>query len=209
MLTRLALLWLALLLPWTLSGAIGGPIGLLPHAVFHPLYIGFLLLSVWAAWALRAATGHRGVRVLALLVAVMSVLAIVGQTGEEVVVIAHGGLDAPDSLMEDPVHFAWAAAGEGGLFFGLFLMTALSVIAGVGLLRHADRRGWAALACGVASVIDFVLLFGGMTVPPPGILTLVAAVVLLVVARTTRAQLTALDIAGPLHRQPASVIVAL
>lgn len=209
MLTRLCLLWLSLLVPWVLSGVIGGPIGLLPHAVFHPVYIAFLVVSVLAAWALRRASGRRSVRALAVVVAAMSAAAIIGQAGEEVVVVAHGGLDAPDSLMQDPVHFAWAIAGEGGLFFGLFAMTVLSAVAGIILLRAGDRRGWAVLACGIASMVDFLLLFGSWTALPAGLVTLLAVLVLGFVAGSTRTQPSVLDaVEEGLHGHPGSAIVA-
>ena len=46
MLVRLALVWLSVIVPYTLAGATGGPTGLLPHVLFHPVYIAFLLTTI-------------------------------------------------------------------------------------------------------------------------------------------------------------------
>ncbi|MET0734174.1 MAG: hypothetical protein ABWY55_00800, partial [Microbacterium sp.] len=107
MLIRLSLLWLSMVVPATFAVAIGGPVGLLPHVVFHPIYIAFLCASIALALWLRRGTTHRGIRVLALLVAAFSAIAIVGQVGEEFVVVSHGGMHAPDELLEEADHLSW------------------------------------------------------------------------------------------------------
>jgi len=224
MLVRLALVWLSMVVPAFAAVAIGGPVGLLPHVVFHPIYLACLVVTIVLAWRLRASTAHRGIRVLAAVVAVTSAIAFVGQAGEEAVVIAHGGMDAPDHLLEEADHLGWAIVGMlGGLFPSMFAISALSVVAGVSLLRSGrrgdaeasrardpgDARGWAALAPGVVYVADFALAVAGVRFSQMYGLTLCATIALLAVAVVTRSRPCALDRARePLPAASASAILA-
>lgn len=144
MLIRLALLWLSMTVPATLAVAIGGPVGLLPHVVFHPVYVILLIVTILLALRLRRWLALRSARVLAMIVAVTSLIAIVGQVGEEVIVLQHGGMAAPDHLLEEPSHLGWAIVGMlGGLFPANFAAGALS---GLYLKIGATDRTTAALA---------------------------------------------------------------
>lgn len=209
MLHRLSLLWLSLVVPGTIAVALGGPVGLLPHAVFHPLYIATLVVAIVAAVALRRSTRHRGIRVLSLVAAALCAVAIVGQLGEEVVVFLHGGLHAPDELMTEGDHFAWAMAGEGGIFLALFTAVAIGIVAGVALLRAHDRRGWIALLPSAAYVVDLGLSIAGLFWSALNLTTLCAAIALLTVALATRERATRWDaVTRPLRSASASAIVA-
>jgi hypothetical protein len=196
MLIRLSLLWLSMVVPATLAVGIGGPVGLLPHAVFHPIYIAFLGTTIGLALWLRRGTTHRGIRVLALLVAGFSAVAIIGQLGEEIVVFGHGGMHAPDELLEEADHLSWAIVGMlGGLFPSMFVVTALSIVAGVFLLRRGDGRGWMALLPGALYVVDFVLAVAGFLFAQMYTTTLIGTVILTIVAVVTRDRPSALDTA--------------
>lgn len=209
MLVRLATLWLWLLVPGAVAVGIGGPTGLLPHAVFHPLYIATLAGVVVAAFRFRVATARRSLRVLAVLVAAMAAVAVIGQTGEEIVVFRHGGLDAPDSLMHEADHLSWAMAGLGGIFFAQFLAVALSIVGGVALLRHGDRRGWAPLAVAGLYVADFAGSLAGLLWSGMWLSALLGVGGLCVVALRTRRTPTVLDLTGPgLPRAAAPAILA-
>lgn len=194
MLVRLALVWLSVIVPYTLAGAIGGPTGLLPHVVFHPIYIAFLLATIVLLIRLRGATRHRGIRVLSVVAAVASAIAIAGQIGEEITVVANGGMHAPDSMLEQSDHLTWAIISVlGGLFPSLLALAALSIVAGITLLRGKDWRGWAALAPGVLYIADFVLSIAGLRVSQLSIPTFGGVIVLAAVAWATRAVPTSLD----------------
>lgn len=193
MLIRFVTLWLWLLVPGTVAVGMGGPTGLLPHAVFHPLYIATLVGAIVAAFRFRAAAGRRSLRVLAVCVAGMSAVAVVGQTGEEVVVFRHGGLDAPDTLLRAADHLSWAMAGLGGIFFAQFFAVAISVVIGIALLRRHDHRGWAALAVAALYVADFAGSLAGLLWSGMWLSALLGVGVFWVVALRTRATPTALD----------------
>ena len=96
---------------------------------------------------------------------VTSAIAIAGQIGEEFTVVANGGMHAPDSLLERSDHLTWAVIGVlGGLFPSLLALAALSIVAGIALLRRQDWRGWAALAPGLLYIADFALSIAGLRV---------------------------------------------
>ena len=197
MLVRLALVWLSVIVPYTLAGAIGGPTGLLPHVLFHPVYIAFLLTTIVLLIRLRGATRHRGIRVLSVVAAVTSAIAIAGQIGEEFTVVANGGMHAPDSLLEQSDHLTWAVIGVlGGLFPSLLALAALSIVAGIALLRRQDWRGWAALAPGLLYIADFALSIAGLRVSQLSIPTFGGVILLAAVAWATRAVPTSLDAAA-------------
>lgn len=209
MLIRLSLLWLSMVVPATIAVATGGPVGLLPHVVFHPIYITFLCTTIGLALWLRRGTAHRGVRVLAVLVAVFSAIAIIGQIGEEIVVIGHGGMHAPDELLEEADHLSWAIVGMlGGLFPSMFIVTALSIVAGVFLVRRGDQRGWIALLPGALYLVDFALAVAGFLFAQMYTTTLIGTVVLTITAIVTRRRASALDRApAPLPAASSSAIL--
>jgi len=101
---RLVMLWALIALPFWLSAATGGPAGLMPHALFHPVYILFAIGAILALLSLRSATSARVVRWLAVALVVSQAAAIMGQVGEEIVVLQHGGLSAGREVFAEPLH---------------------------------------------------------------------------------------------------------
>ena len=157
---RLALVWVCILIPMSAAGLSGGPDGLVPHVFFHLVYIPLVLLTMWPILRLRAAA--RGtVRVLVTIVAVVYPFAAVGQIGETVVAIAHGGLHPTAEVFDEPAHEAFAGVGGLALFGTLFLMSALSIVAGIRLLRSGERSGWLALAPGIVFPLEMVVAVAG------------------------------------------------
>lgn len=112
-LVRLGLLWVAIVGSMFLATAIGGPTGeIFPHLMLHAIFILIIFpLWIWLALRWREASAWRTMRVFAWIVIAFTAAAAVGQTGESVVVIGHGGLTAPVSVMIDPAHRAWARQG--------------------------------------------------------------------------------------------------
>lgn len=193
MLIRIAVLWLSLVLPSFAAVAIGGPTGLLPHAVFHPIYIACLIVTVVIALRLHACAQHRGIRALAIIVAACASVAIVGQSGEEFVVMLHGGLSAPDHLIEEADHLSWAIPGLLGIFAANFATAALSIIIATALLRRNDRRGWATMLPSILDAADFILAVLGMRFAQMSTLTMIGCGILAVVAIVSRHRPTPLD----------------
>lgn len=101
---RLVMLWALIALPFWLSAATGGPAGLMPHALFHPVYILFAIGAILVLLRLRSAADARVLRWLAVALVVSQAAAIMGQVGEEIVVLQHGGLSAGREVFAEPLH---------------------------------------------------------------------------------------------------------
>lgn len=132
------MLWALIAFPFWLSAATGGPDGLHLHAVFHPVYIMFAIGAILALQSLRSATGSRGMRRVALALIVAQAAAIVGQIGEEIAVLQHGGLSAGRDVFEDPLHLVSASLTIPGLLLSQILLIVLTVAAV--LAMRAERR---------------------------------------------------------------------
>ncbi|HEV8470518.1 MAG TPA: hypothetical protein VGR46_13005 [Candidatus Limnocylindria bacterium] len=72
----LVVVWTLIPLPFVLTAATGGPDGVLPHAVFHPIYVLFAIGAILVLLRLRSATDSRIVRRLALALVVAQVVVI-------------------------------------------------------------------------------------------------------------------------------------
>jgi hypothetical protein len=136
---RLAVLWALIVLPFVLSG-VTVPTGLLPHAVFHPVYILFAIGAIIALGRLRSATGARVVRRLAFALIVAQAAVIAGMVGEEIAVFQHGGLAAGFSEMfQEPLHQLSASVFTlPGLLASLILIIVLTITAALGI--RAEQR---------------------------------------------------------------------
>lgn len=133
----LIVLWALVALPLWVTGTTGGPDGLLPHAVFHPVYIVFLVGAILVLVRLRSATGSRTRRALTLALVVAQAGAIVGMIGEEIAVLQHGGLSAGKELFEEPVHF-WSASLTIPSLLASQLLLIVITIAAI-LARRVER----------------------------------------------------------------------
>lgn len=156
----LALTWFCIMVPMTAAGLSGGPDGLVPHVLFHFAYIPIMLLTLWPILRLRGAA-RGSVRVLVTIVAVVYPLAAVGQVGEVIVAILHGGMHPTAEVFDDPTHMTFAAIGGLALFGTLFLMAAASIVAGIRLVRGADRIGWLVLLPGVIFPLEMIIAIAG------------------------------------------------
>lgn len=131
--------WALVAGPFWLSAAIGGPTGLLPHIIFHPVYIAFAVSAVFVLVRLRTLTESSVVRGLALALIIAQVGAIVGQIGEEISVFGHGGLDATEAVLDEPFHVWSAWLTIPSLLLSQVLLIALTiaaVVAGRAARRH-------------------------------------------------------------------------
>jgi hypothetical protein len=134
----LVLTWVAVAAPFVLTGATGGPDGLLPHAIFHPVYIAIILVALFLLVRLRSLTHSPVVRGLTLALIIFQVAAMVGHIGEEISVIRHGGLEATEALFEEPFHVASAWITVPSLLLSQLLLIALTIAAVVA--GRASRR---------------------------------------------------------------------
>lgn len=135
---RLVVLWALIALPFWLSAATGGPDGLHLHAVFHPVYIMFAIGAILALRRLRSATDSPFIRRLAFGLVVAQGAAIVGQIGEEIAVLQHGGLSAGKEVFDDRLHLVSASLTIPGLLVSQILLIVLTIAAV--LAMRAERR---------------------------------------------------------------------
>lgn len=135
---RLVVLWALIAVPFWLTGLTGGPDGLLPHAVFHPVYIMFAIGAIIVLLPLRTATDSRVVQRIAFALVVTQIAAIVGQVGEEIAVLQHGGLSAGEELFEEPLHLWSASLTIPALLVSQILLIAMTVAAI--MVMRAERR---------------------------------------------------------------------
>ncbi len=134
----LVMLWAFVALPFWMAAAIGGPTGLLPHAVFHPVYILFAVGAILVLVRLRSVTGSRIVRALAVALVVAQAVAIVGQIGEEIAILQHGGLSAGDEVFEVPLHASSVWLTVPSLLASQLLLIVITVAAVV--VWRRERR---------------------------------------------------------------------
>jgi hypothetical protein len=132
---KLVVLWAVIAGPFWLSAATGGPDGLHLHALFHPVYIAFAIAAILILLRLRSASGARVVRGLALALVVTQAAAIIGQIGEEIAVLQHGGLSAGKDVFEQPLHLWSASVTIPGLLLSQILLIVLTIAA----MRTARR----------------------------------------------------------------------
>jgi len=152
---RLVVVWALIALPFVGTAAMGGPGGhlggsgaavgtLLPHVLFHPIYIIFAIGAILVLLSLRSTTDSQVVRRVALALVVAQAVVVAGMFGEEIAVLQNGGLSAGQEIFEAPLgytsgHFYFATfLTFPGLFGSLILLIALTVFAL--LAMRADRR---------------------------------------------------------------------
>ena len=135
---RLVVLWALIALPFWVFITTGGPDGLLPHAVFHPVYVMFLIGAILLLLRLRSATDSRVVRGFALAVVVAQAAAIVGMVGEEIAVLQHGGLSAGREVFRDPLHMVSARVTVPACLLSQILLIALTIASVVAM--RAEQR---------------------------------------------------------------------
>jgi len=141
MIRRLLVLWALIALPFWLTAATGGPGGetvpvpgavvgkLLPHAVFHPVYVVILVGAIVLLLRFRTATQNGLLRGVALALVVAQAAAIVGMVGEEIAVLQHGGLAAGKDVFKEPLHLGSALVTEPALLASQILLVAMTAIA--------------------------------------------------------------------------------
>ena len=121
--------WLAVIVPFGLAAATGGPEGPWGHIGFHIVYIAFAIAAIVFTLLLRRTSSDRLTRVAALVVACTQALVIAGQVGELVVVFSQHGPDIGEEAMHDPMHdVASTALTAPGLLLTAVALIALTVI---------------------------------------------------------------------------------
>jgi hypothetical protein len=143
---RLVAVWALIVLPFVGTAAMGGPGGhlggngaaagtLLPHAVFHPVYIVFAIGAILVLLSLRSATDFRIVRAVAVALVLAQAAVVAGMFGEEIAVLRNGGLSAGQEIFAAPLgytsgHFYFATfLTFPGLFGSLILLVVLTIAA--------------------------------------------------------------------------------
>ena len=104
----ITLIWVGAVLPFGLTILNGGPAGYLPHVLFHPTYITFLVVAIVGAVQLVRSQANRWVRWPAALLVVAALVAIAGHASEELVVIREGGFAVTPEVFSHPDHVASA-----------------------------------------------------------------------------------------------------
>ena len=132
--------WVLVALPFWLTAATLRPDGfLLPHAIFHPVYVAIILGALFVLVRLRSVTPSPVVRGLTLALIIVQVAAMLGHIGEEISVITHGGLDATEAVFDEPFHMRSATLTVPGLLLSQLLLIAMTVAAVVAG-RRASRK---------------------------------------------------------------------
>ena len=117
----------------------GAAVGrLLPHAVYHPVYVVILVGAILYLLRLRSKTGSQFVRGLAVALVIAQAAAIVGMVGEEIAVFQHGGLSAGKDVFKEPLHMASALVTEPALVVSQILLIFITIAAIVGM--RAEQR---------------------------------------------------------------------
>jgi hypothetical protein len=141
----LVLMWVGFVLPFALTVVNGGPDGRLPHVLFHPSYVAFLVVGLVGVYRLRAGTDSRALRGLGLAAAVVAVVAAVGHLGELVAVLLGGGFRAGEEVFEAPLHGTAASVTVPMVMLAILLTVAATVTARVvtrdGSVAPAYHRG--------------------------------------------------------------------
>ena len=121
--------WLAVIVPFGLAAATGGPEGPWGHIGFHLVYIAFAIAAIVFTLLLRRTSSDRPTRVAALVVACTQALFIAGQISELVVVFSQHGPDIGEEAMHDPMHdVASTALTAPGLLLTAVALIGLTVI---------------------------------------------------------------------------------
>lgn len=118
--------WVGVLGPLLGSMAVGGMSGLLPHPIYHLVYIVLSLGAWYACRRLRRSATSRGGIVLARILVLSVVVDVVGQAGQEVVVLLHGGFHAGPHVLTEPVHLAFALLSGAAITVSLVVLVAIS-----------------------------------------------------------------------------------
>jgi hypothetical protein len=137
-------LWALIALPFVATPLIGGPAGgIVPHAIFHPIYIVLLSAAIFVLLRLWSFDHSRAVRGLTVALLVAQLTAIVGMVGEEFAVLAHGGLSTGKEMLEEPMHLAFATTlTVPALLASMLLLITLTLV--TLMARRAERRPAAA-----------------------------------------------------------------
>lgn len=136
----LVLTWALVAGPFWLVAATGGPDGLPPHAIFHPVYVAFTLGALFVLVRLRSLASTPVVRGLTLALIIVQVASMVGHIGEEISVVTHGGLEATEAVFEEPFHVWSAWITVPSLLLSQLLLIALTVVAVVAGRRESQKR---------------------------------------------------------------------
>ncbi|MBO1738905.1 hypothetical protein [Leifsonia sp. TF02-11] len=121
--------WLAVLVPFGLAAATGGPEGPFGHIGFHLAYVTFAVAAIVFVLLLRRTSRSRATRIAALVVAGAQTLFIVGQAAELVVVFGEPGPDIGEQALHDPAHdLASVTLTAPGLLLTAAALIALTVI---------------------------------------------------------------------------------
>jgi hypothetical protein len=147
---RLLVIWALVALPFWLTAATGGPGGetlpvpgaavgrLLPHAVYHPVYVVILVAAIVLLLRFRTGMHSRAARVVALALLIAQAAAILGMVGEEISVLQHGGLAAGKAVFKEPLHMVSALVTEPALVSSQILLLLMTIVAV--LAKRAEQR---------------------------------------------------------------------
>lgn len=137
---QLAILaWLTVFVPFVITVINGGPTGgLLPHGIYHLVYVAIIGAAATVLWQWRDASPHRGTRGVIAAVLVLQALAVVGHVGEAISAVMDGSYDEDGTVIagDEGVHTFFANITVPALAASILL---LFVLTGV-LLRQRQRH---------------------------------------------------------------------
>ncbi|MBS1673404.1 MAG: hypothetical protein JSS74_05500 [Actinobacteria bacterium] len=134
--------WLAVLVPFGLAAATGGPEAPWGHVGFHLAYITCAVAAIVFALLLRHTSRSRATRIAALVVAAAQGLFILGQAAELAVVFNEPGPDIGEQALHDPTHdLVSTLLTAPGLLLTVIALITLTVV-----FSHTSRRAGSDLA---------------------------------------------------------------
>lgn len=133
-------LWLTIVVPFVGVTAIGGPAGdVVNHLLLHLIMVVLAGVSLWLLVRLRGATSARSLRVTAVVLAIVQVMFIVGNLGEAIATIGHGGFGAGHDVFDDPLHVFFSFVTPSSFLLAVAGVLVISVEALVVALRRRAR----------------------------------------------------------------------
>jgi hypothetical protein len=131
--------WLAVLVPFGLAAATGGPEAPWGHIGFHLAYITCAVAAIVFALLLRHTSRSRATRIAALVLAAAQALFILGQAAELLVVFREPGPNIGEQALHDPTHdLVSLTITAPGL-----LLTAVALIGLTVIFSRATKRSTA------------------------------------------------------------------
>ncbi|MGF6884794.1 hypothetical protein ABIA39_007025 [Nocardia sp. GAS34] len=136
----LAWSWFGVLGPLIGSLSVGGLTGILPHPIYHPVYIVLSSGAWYAGNRLRSTATSSALRRIASVLVAAIVTDIVGQVGQEIAVLGHGGFRAGKQVLTEPFHMTCAVISALAIVLSVVVLAIMSFVAVIRPPSRADGR---------------------------------------------------------------------